>query len=179
MKSITRVKILRILAYILILISFESQAQVTGIHEYKDPFEQRSIANNLSQQPSTAKNPTKSTTKAKKSKKKSSKSTTKAKKSKKKSSSNRSASNKSDAPPTFVYIDPIRDLGINKGYVCFRIKAYSNIEVSDFSRAVCGYIKNSKKIKLAWTPRSNSVIGYHVYFGTSAKITKKFITDVM
>ena len=183
---ISRFKIFSNLAFILILLfSFDTQAQVAGIAT-SNPFEQR--LNKIvepNQQSNTANNPSKksakkNTKKVKKSKKKSSKSakknTKKVKKSKKKSSK---SAKKNDSPPTFVYIDPIRDLGINKGYVCFRIKAYSNIEVSDFSRAVCTYIKNSKRVKLAWTPRSNSVIGYQVYFGTSAKITKNFITDVM
>ena len=96
------------------------------------------------------------------------------------SSKKSSTANKNgNAPPSTVNIDPLLDLGLNKGYVCFRVKAYSNIEVSKFSKAVCAYIKNPKKFNLAWAPSSNSVIGYHVYFGTSAKKTNNFISDVM
>ena len=211
MKSISRRKLFRILAFIFILLSFEAHGQAGGI-KIHDPLIQRTNKVEAhSQQPNIANNPTKkktsksakkSTKKVKKSKKKSSKSakksktkaknskkntsksakksTKKVKKSKKKSSTNRSASNKSDAPPTFVYIDPNRDLGINKGYVCFRIKAYSNREISDFSKALCTYIKNSNEIKLTWESSSSKyVIGYHLYFGNSAKKTNNFITDVM
>ena len=96
------------------------------------------------------------------------------------SSKKSSTANKNgNAPPSTVNIDPLRDLGLNKGYVYFRVKAYSNIEISDFSKAICTYIKNSKKFNLAWASSSNSVIGYHIYFGTSAKITNNFIADVM
>ncbi len=98
---------------------------------------------------------------------------------KKTAAKKKAATSGNSQPPSTVSINPLRDLGISKGYVCFRIKAYSNIEVSDFSKPVCGYIKNSKSFKLAWTPSSKSVIGYHVYSGTSAKITENFITDVM
>ena len=180
MKSLSHTKILKFLALILRFFCFEAPAQVTGIVTVNPFVQQINKVEKPSQKSSTTKKPTKSNKKSKKKTSKSTKkTTTKAKKSKKKTSSNPSIANTIDTPPSYVYIDPVRDLGINKGYVCFRIKAYSNIEVSDFSRAVCTYIKNSKKVKLAWTPGSDAVIGYQVYFGTSAKITDKFITDIM
>ena len=203
---ISRINKLRSLAFLLILLfSFESQAQVAGIST-STPFEHR--LNKLvepNQQSNTANKPIKKSTKkisrkTKKSKKKSSKSakknTKKAKKSKKKASAKKasakkasakkansskkpSATNKNGNPPSALNIDPLRDLGIDKGYVCFRVKAYTNTEVSIFSKAACKYIKNSKKFRLTWVPSSNSVIGYRVYFGTSAKITNNFIADVI
>ncbi len=86
---------------------------------------------------------------------------------------------KNTAPPTHANINPLRDLGIDKGYVCFRVKAYSNTEISVFSPPACTYIKNSKNFKLSWAESSGSTIGYHVYFGNSAKRTNNFLTDVL
>jgi hypothetical protein len=78
-----------------------------------------------------------------------------------------------------VNINPLRDLGIDKGYICFRIKAYSNTEISKFSKPACTYRKNSKDFKLAWAKGPSSVIGYQVYFGDSAKKTETFLADVL
>ena len=99
----------------------------------------------------------------------------------KKSNKNTIASSNKSRPPSAIKLHPLRDLGIEKGFVCFRVKAYSNIEVSNFSKAVCTYIKNSKAVKLAWAPESSNsdaIIGYRVYFGNSAKKTNTLVTDV-
>jgi len=147
LKSISRVKFSRYVAYIFIFISLESQA--ITLADFLNPL----YSSEQSNEPSSyliSPKPNAATTTA----------------------------NKNGAPASTLSINPILDLGIDKGYVCFRVKAYSIREISDFSKAVCTYIKNSNQIKLTWIPSSNSVIGYHVYFGTSAKTTN-FITDVM
>ena len=100
-----------------------------------------------------------------------------AKKSKKKN--NKLSNSGNGHPPTKLVINPMRDLGKSKGYICFRIKAYSNTDTSEFSQPVCTYRKNSKNFGLAWDRGSNSVIGYQVFFGTSAKKTNKFLADII
>ncbi len=122
----------------------------------------------------------KKTAKKKTSKKKKAakKKTSKKKKTAKKKTSKKKIV-KNGAPPTHTNINPLRDLGIDKGYVCFRVKAYSNTEISAFSSPACTYIKNSKNFKLSWAESSGPTIGYHVYFGSSAKRTNNFLTDVL
>ncbi len=82
-------------------------------------------------------------------------------------------------PPTKLIINPLRDLGKDKGYICFRIKAYSNTKISSFSKPACTYLKNSNNIKLTWDQVNNSIIGYQVFFGDSAKKTENFLMDVL
>lgn len=79
----------------------------------------------------------------------------------------------------YVEIKPIHELGFVKGYVCFRIKAYTNTESSEFSEPECKYIKNSKTFKLSWKHTQNSVIGFQIYFGSSATDTEYLLTEVM
>ena len=96
----------------------------------------------------------------------------------KKGSQKKTTPSKNSGPETYVDIDSLRDLGIDKGYVCFRIKAYSNNEVSGFSQPACTNIKNSENFRLAWASGKNSVIGYQIYFGDSAKQTENFLADI-
>ena len=99
---------------------------------------------------------------------------------KKKSSSKKktTTANKKDNPPSFVNINSLRDLGIDKGYICFRVKVYSNIKTSGYSQPACTYISNSKNFKLGWTNSLGQVIDYPVFFGNPANKTGNFLKDV-
>ena len=124
----------------------------------------------------TAKKKSKSS-KKKTAKKKSKSGKKKTAKKKSKSSKKKTAKN-SVNPPNSIEVDPLRDLGMDKGYVCFRIKSYSNTDISNFSKPACTNIKNSDKFILAWAHGSGIILGYQVYFGKSAKKTNSYLTDV-
>ncbi len=121
---------------------------------------------------------------AAKKKKSNKKSAAKKKKSNKKSAAKKKKSNKKSAakksdPDNYVSINPTRDLGIENGYICFRVKAYTNTQTSTFSKPVCGYIPTTiNEFKLTWSKSSSSVNGYHVYFGKSVNKTNTLLADV-
>ena len=127
----------------------------------------------------------KTTTKKKSTSKK--KATAKKKSSgKKKNVANKSSKNKNksknkslDTTNTLasIEISPWRDLGIEKGPVCFKIKAYSNTDISSFSEPVCTYISDSENMKLTWLKGSDSIIGYQIYFGKTRKKVKTLFID--
>lgn len=101
------------------------------------------------------------------------------KKAKKKAAKKKTTiANKKGNPPSFVNINPLRDLGIYKGYICFRVKAYSNIKTSGYSQPSCTNISNSKNFKLGWINSLAQVIGYPVFFENSANKTGNFLKDV-
>ena len=96
-----------------------------------------------------------------------------------KSSSKKKYSSSNSKPPNFVTVSPTRDLGIDKGYICFRVKAYSNTQTSIFSKPACSFIqKDTNEFKLVWSKSSSSVNGYQVYFGNSANKTNTLLADV-
>ena len=188
MNLISSVKYLQYLAYIFIFISVESQAFM--IPNFLNPLRfNPSYQSTQSNEPSSSqispkandakKVAAKKVAAKKVAAKKAAAKKVAAKKVAAKTNKTASKANKNGNPPSSANIDPLRDLGIDKGYVCFRVKAYTNLEVSEFSQAICTYIKNSKKIKLAWNHSSKAIIGYQVYFGNSAKRTNNFISDVM
>ena len=96
-----------------------------------------------------------------------------------------SSSPDSTSPPSnnlsnVIEVNPLRDLGLDKGdQVCFRIKSYNNVEVSDFSKPICSKIKNSTQLMLSWNDADGNVIGYYVYFGSSKKKVNEYLADVI
>ena len=79
-----------------------------------------------------------------------------------------------------IEIDPILELGLEKGEkVCFRIKSYNNVTESDFSGAICSVLKNEKTLSLSWNDVPGDVIGYLVYYGTNKKNANNLLRDVI
>ena len=77
-------------------------------------------------------------------------------------------------------INPLADLGLAAGdNVCFSVKSYNNFSESDFSKAVCGKIKDDNKLTLAWNKNTENVNGYYVYFGTDKNNATNFLADVI
>lgn len=91
----------------------------------------------------------------------------------------KAAVKKNGSPPSCVNVNPLRDPGIDKGYICFRTKACSNTEISEFSKPACTYRKNSNNFKLDWAKGPSSVIGYQIYFGDSAKKMETFLVGIL
>ena len=89
----------------------------------------------------------------------------------------------SSSPESFTNsftVNPLRDLGLGKGEnVCFRIKSYNNIAISDFSKAICGQIKNDHKLTLSWNKVHGKIDGYYVYYGANKNKATNFLTDVI
>lgn len=99
-------------------------------------------------------------------------------------SANNPPSSKNNPPSSnlsnSIVINPLRDLGRNKGdRVCFRIKSYNNVTESDFSGAICNTIKNSKSITLSWNSVPGDVLGYYVYYGIEKNNVSNFLEDVI
>lgn len=82
-------------------------------------------------------------------------------------------------PQHYIEIDPLSDLGISEGDACFRIKAYTNTAISEFSELICKYIETSNTLTLSWSHEEDSVIGFLVYFVDSDTKTEMLLADMM
>ncbi len=97
-----------------------------------------------------------------------------------------SSSPESSPPPSSsgqfssLAINPLTDLGLIAGNkVCFSVKSYNNFSESDFSKAVCGQIKDDNKLTLYWNKITGNVSGYYVYFGSDKNNATNFLADVI
>ncbi len=92
-------------------------------------------------------------------------------------------SNNSNPRNTFankIEINPLRDLGLGKGKnICFKLKSYNNVSESDFSKSICGKIKDNHLITLTWEDAIGNIVGYYVYFGTNKNNVKNYLADVL
>ena len=104
------------------------------------------------------------------------------------------APNTSSSPPTIppeplgpseqfssLSINPIADLGLITGdNVCFSVKSYNNIAVSDFSKTICSKVSNSNELTLSWNKiTGDNISGYYVYFGTNKNNATNFLADII
>lgn len=93
--------------------------------------------------------------------------------------------NSSSSPPktlaNLIEVNPLRDLGLGKGEsICFRLKSYNNVTESDFSKSVCGQIKNDHSLILTWNNIPGNIVGYYVYFSKNKNNTNSnFLTNVI
>lgn len=103
------------------------------------------------------------------------------------SSSNTPSSSPESSPPpsssglfSSISINPLTDLGLEAGNkVCFSVKSYNNFSESDFSKAICGEIRNDNTLTLSWNKITGDVSGYYVYFGANKNNATNFLADVM
>ena len=79
---------------------------------------------------------------------------------------------------TYLEIDPIKYLGFTDGDACYRVKAYTNTETSNFSELICKYIENSNIHTLSWNHEEDSVIGFLVYYFDSDTKTNVLLADI-
>jgi len=79
---------------------------------------------------------------------------------------------------TYLEIDPLKDLGFSDGDACYRVKAYTNTETSDFSELICKYIENSNIHTLLWNHKEAAVIGFLVYYFDSDTKTDVLLADI-
>jgi len=82
-------------------------------------------------------------------------------------------------PQNYIEIDPLSDLGFSEGGACFRVKAYTNTAISEFSELICKYIETSNTLTLSWSHEEDSVIGFLVYFVDSDTKTEMLLADMM
>ena len=82
-------------------------------------------------------------------------------------------------PQNYIDIDPLRDLGFSDGDACFRIKAYTNTDISEFSELACKFIENSNMHTLSWNHDGDTVIGFLVYFFDTDTQTDVLLADMM
>ena len=82
-------------------------------------------------------------------------------------------------PQNYIEIDPLSDLGFSEGGACFRVKAYTNTAISEFSESICKYIETSNTLTLSWSHEEDSVIGFLVYFVDSDIKTVMLLADMM
>ena len=95
-------------------------------------------------------------------------------------SSSSSNSDSTEKLSNLLKINPLRDLGLGKGEnVCFRIKSYNNVAVSDFSKAICGQIMDDHSLTLLWSKVAGKISGYYVYYGTNKNNAENYLTDVL
>lgn len=79
-----------------------------------------------------------------------------------------------------LVINPLTELGLEVGNkVCFSVKSYNNVSESDFSKTICGQIKNDNMLTLSWNNIPGNVNGYYVYFGTEKNSATNFLADVI
>jgi hypothetical protein len=79
-----------------------------------------------------------------------------------------------------LVINPLTELGLEAGNkACFSVKSYNNVSESDFSKAICGQIKNDNVLILSWNKVPEKVNGYYIYFGTDINNATNFLADVI
>ncbi len=97
------------------------------------------------------------------------------------STANQSQPERQNKNTQAIEINPMRDLGLEKGkQVCFSLKSYNNIAESSFSKAVCGRIRSNHSLTLVWEKAKGKISGYQIYFGKNRKTANEnFLTDMI